>query len=278
VSLRCGTTAEKSNARWLWIPAFAGRRKESSRARQRCLHRAHTLAEAPIFRHARRINKTLWRTPPCRMTRVRQYLRRRPAAAVSWHPLRRRSLRALPPGAGLRAKPSRTLIKGGWSELRPRRRRFRQGRCADRRQQDRGGAADISAQATVIDATDMIVLPVHRHSPSLLSERLRNILANGLLSDYSATFRRRHQSLPSEDAYIGNLIGALRALDAGITTITDLSQVSNTPEHSDALIKGLKDPASARSMPIRAAPGPARAFRTTSSASRSSISPRRISS
>src|SRR6185436_5298336 len=43
------------------------------------------------------------------------------------------------------------------------------------------------------------------------------------------------------DAYIGNLTGALRSLDAGITTITDLSQVSNTPEHSDALIKGLKD-------------------------------------
>src|SRR3982075_4252529 len=40
---------------------------------------------------------------------------------------------------------------------------------------------------------------------------------------------------------MGNLIGALRSLDAGITTITDLTQVSNTPEHSDALIKGLKD-------------------------------------
>src|SRR5262249_54929028 len=44
-----------------------------------------------------------------------------------------------------------------------------------------------------------------------------------------------------EDAYIGNLIGALRSIDAGITTVTDLSQVSNSPEHSDALIKGLED-------------------------------------
>src|SRR4029079_8938680 len=71
---------------------------------------------------------------------------------------------------------------------------------------------------------------------------LRNVLANGLLSDYfrdisgAATNHYR-----AEDAYIGNLIGALRSIDAGITTITDLSQVSNTPEHSDALVKGLKE-------------------------------------
>ena len=36
-------------------------------------------------------------------------------------------------------------------------------------------------------------------------------------------------------------IGAVRALDAGITTIMDISQVSNSPEHSDACVKGLQD-------------------------------------
>src|SRR5205085_7343575 len=104
---------------------------------------------------------------------------------------------------------------------------------------------NLSAEGTVIDASNMIVLPgfidTHHH---LYQSALRNVLANGTLADYfrdisgAATNHYR-----ADDAYTGNLIGALRAIDAGITTISDLSQVSNTPEHSDALIKGLKDSA-----------------------------------
>jgi 5-methylthioadenosine/S-adenosylhomocysteine deaminase len=102
---------------------------------------------------------------------------------------------------------------------------------------------NISAAATVIDASRTIVMPgfidTHHHC---YQSALRNVLANGLLSDYfrDISGAATEQYRP-EDAHIGNLIGALRAIDAGITTITDLSQVSNTPAHSDALIKGLKD-------------------------------------
>src|SRR5215813_697130 len=102
---------------------------------------------------------------------------------------------------------------------------------------------NISADAAMIDAAGTIVLPgfidTHHH---FYQSALRNVLPNGVLADYfrdisgAATSQYR-----TEDAYVGNYIGALRSIDAGITTIVDLSQVSNTPEHSDALVKGLKD-------------------------------------
>ncbi len=100
-----------------------------------------------------------------------------------------------------------------------------------------------AAGATVINATGTIVVPgfidTHHH---FYQSALRNILPNGILSDYfrdisgAATAQYR-----VEDAYVGNYIGALRSIDAGVTCITDISQVSNTPEHSDAMIKALKD-------------------------------------
>jgi 5-methylthioadenosine/S-adenosylhomocysteine deaminase len=101
----------------------------------------------------------------------------------------------------------------------------------------------ISADAAVIDAANTIVLPgfidTHHH---FYQSALRNVLPNGLLADYFRDISGAATNLyRPEDAHIGNLIGAIRSIDAGITTITDLSQVSNTPEHSDALIKGLKD-------------------------------------
>ena len=45
----------------------------------------------------------------------------------------------------------------------------------------------------------------------------------------------------AEDVYIANLMGALEALNAGITTLLDWSHVNNTPEHADAAIAGLTE-------------------------------------
>jgi hypothetical protein len=42
-----------------------------------------------------------------------------------------------------------------------------------------------------------------------------------------------------EDNYVGNNLGALDALDAGITTLYDWSHNNNSPEHSDASVQGL---------------------------------------
>ena len=44
-----------------------------------------------------------------------------------------------------------------------------------------------------------------------------------------------------EDCYISELVACLSEISEGITTGTDTSQSSHTPEHTDAMIKGLMD-------------------------------------
>ena len=41
-----------------------------------------------------------------------------------------------------------------------------------------------------------------------------------------------------QDVYINELFGSLSQLDAGVTTVHDISQIHHSPEHSDAAIKG----------------------------------------
>src|SRR5690606_25950011 len=42
-------------------------------------------------------------------------------------------------------------------------------------------------------------------------------------------------------AYIGDLVSALGALNAGVTTVLDWSHIGNSPEHTDAAIAGLRE-------------------------------------
>ena len=44
-----------------------------------------------------------------------------------------------------------------------------------------------------------------------------------------------------EDCYISELVACLSEISEGITTGTDTSQSNHTPEHTDAMIKGLMD-------------------------------------
>jgi cytosine/adenosine deaminase-related metal-dependent hydrolase len=102
---------------------------------------------------------------------------------------------------------------------------------------------NIRASGKVIDASNMIIMPgfvdTHRHA---WEGPLRNILPNGLLSDYTRdiTGAARAAYRP-EDAYIGDLVIALGAINAGVTTMLDWSHIGNSPEHTDAAIRGLKE-------------------------------------
>jgi 5-methylthioadenosine/S-adenosylhomocysteine deaminase len=44
-----------------------------------------------------------------------------------------------------------------------------------------------------------------------------------------------------EDARIGDLVSALGAINAGVTTVLDWSHIGNSPEHTDAAIEGLRE-------------------------------------
>jgi cytosine/adenosine deaminase-related metal-dependent hydrolase len=96
---------------------------------------------------------------------------------------------------------------------------------------------------TVIDASNRIVMPgfvdTHRH---MWQGALRNILPNGLLSDYTRDITGTARALfRPEDARIGDLVSALGAINAGVTTCLDWSHIGNTPAHADAAIDGLRE-------------------------------------
>ena len=98
--------------------------------------------------------------------------------------------------------------------------------------------------AAVIDASNTIVMPgfvdTHHHCYQAL---FRNVLANGLLNpDYSRDITGTlTPSYEASDAYAGVLVSALGAIEQGITTVVDTSQVCHTPEHSDAMIRALQE-------------------------------------
>ena len=94
-----------------------------------------------------------------------------------------------------------------------------------------------------IDARGALVLPgfvdTHRHT---WQTQLRGVATNWSLFDYSVNMRWRFGGCyDEEDAYLGNYIGALEALNAGITTLVDHSHITISPEHSERALGALRD-------------------------------------
>src|SRR5579863_374364 len=106
------------------------------------------------------------------------------------------------------------------------------------------------AHSLIVNAAGMIVMPgfidTHHHQ---FETPLRSILSDGVLGvagDTISTYQGKILGtfapayLP-EDARLGELVASLSQMSAGVTTTVDTSQVSHTPEHTDACIAGLQD-------------------------------------
>ena len=89
----------------------------------------------------------------------------------------------------------------------------------------------------------MIVMPgfidTHRH---IWEGILRNIAADALLDEYFTDILGvLAPAYRPQDGYAGNLVSALGAIEAGITTLLDWSHIQNTPEHTDAVISAVHE-------------------------------------
>lgn len=97
--------------------------------------------------------------------------------------------------------------------------------------------------AEVIDASERIVVPgfvdTHRHTWQTVP---RSIAADWTLGQYFAGLRGAlGPAYRPQDIYAGTLLGALEALDSGITTLVDWSHNLITPEHGEAAYEALSD-------------------------------------
>ncbi|MET8253221.1 amidohydrolase family protein [Micromonospora sp. NPDC005197] len=96
--------------------------------------------------------------------------------------------------------------------------------------------------ALEIDATDGILMPgmvdTHRH---MWQTAMRGYGADWTLTQYFVWYYLESGKLfRPEDVYAGNLLGAIEAIDAGVTTTVDWSHGLQTPDHADAAVDALE--------------------------------------
>ena len=110
--------------------------------------------------------------------------------------------------------------------------------------------------AEILDVSGHVVMPgfidTHRHT---WQTPFRGVCADWTLEDYFRGIRMSiSPNCSAEDIYAGNYVGALEALEAGVTTILDFSHCNNTPEHADGALQGLRDSGYGRCSPTATTP------------------------
>jgi cytosine/adenosine deaminase-related metal-dependent hydrolase len=103
-----------------------------------------------------------------------------------------------------------------------------------------------AGDAEVIDASNMIVMPgfidTHRHVwEGILRNIGTDVPLEGEASYLAFILNTLAPVYRPEDAYVGDLVGLLGAIDAGITTILDWSHIQATREHADAVIRAIQE-------------------------------------
>jgi len=104
-------------------------------------------------------------------------------------------------------------------------------------------APEIAAEAPVIDAAEMIVMPglvnAHQHTWQTC---LRGIAADWTILEYLHTMHAAiAPAFRPDDIYISTLVGALNQLNSGTTTLVDWCHNNPTPAHSDRAIDALQE-------------------------------------
>jgi cytosine/adenosine deaminase-related metal-dependent hydrolase len=100
-----------------------------------------------------------------------------------------------------------------------------------------------TSDATEFDVEGSVVVPgfVNSHLHTWQAG-VRGIAGNWTFSEYLETMLGEVSShYGPEDAYLGNLFGAVEQINAGTTTILDWFHIANSPEHSDRAVDGLAD-------------------------------------
>ncbi|NBM16318.1 amidohydrolase family protein [Streptomyces sp. GC420] len=105
-----------------------------------------------------------------------------------------------------------------------------------------GRALRAPDDAVVVDASGGILMPgmvdTHRH---MWQTALRGLGADWTLSQYFVFYYLNWGKIfRPEDIHAGNLLSAVEALDAGVTTTVDWSHGLRTPEHGDAAVEALR--------------------------------------